>query len=99
MQPCLHLGSRMIQHRMKSGQTAVLGIDGGGTRSLAVAVDLKGKILATAKAGSLNFFAAGLAEARQNLKRLVNSVDRQLPTKTRVTRAVVGCAALFTDAT
>ena len=86
----------MIQRRMKSGQTAVLGIDGGGTRSLAVAVNLNGQILATAEAGSLNFFGAGLAEARQNLKRLVNSVDRQLPTKTRVTRVVVGCAALFT---
>ena len=99
MQPCLRLGSRVIQRRMKSSQTAVLGIDGGGTRSLAVATDLKGKILAAAKAGSLNFFGAGLAEARQNLKRLVNSVDRQLPTKTHVTRVVVGCAALFTDAT
>ncbi|HXT40458.1 MAG TPA: BadF/BadG/BcrA/BcrD ATPase family protein [Candidatus Angelobacter sp.] len=84
---------------MKSGQTAVLGIDGGGTRSLAVAVDLDGQILATAKAGSLNFFGAGLAEAQQNLKRLISSIDRQLPTKTRVTRVVVGCAALFTDAT
>jgi N-acetylglucosamine kinase-like BadF-type ATPase len=89
----------MIQHSVKSSQSAVLGIDGGGTRSLAVAVGLNGQTMATAEAGSLNFFGAGLAEARRNLERLVKSIERQLPAKTRITRVVVGCAALFADAT
>ena len=84
---------------MKQNRPVFIGIDGGGTRSLVVAIDRDGLVLAAAEAGSLNFFGAGLTEARRNLSRLVKSVERQLPAKTRVRRAVVGCAAFFTEAT
>ncbi|PYK63264.1 MAG: hypothetical protein DME21_03525 [Verrucomicrobia bacterium] len=75
-----------------------IGIDGGGTHSFAVAVDSSGKLLATARAGSLNFFSSGLPAARRNLKMLVRSLERQLPPDSRCKRAVVGCAALFSSA-
>ena len=78
---------------------AFIAIDGGGTHSLGVAVDTAGRVLAAAGAGSLNFFGSGLPNARRALKRLIESLERQLPPKTRIERIVVGCAALFSDAT
>jgi len=84
---------------MKPDARAFIGIDGGGTHSFAVGVDWSGRMLATAKAGSLNFFGAGLPTARRHLKRLRESLERQLPPKTQIDRIVVGCAALFSDAT
>jgi len=76
-----------------------IGLDGGGTHSFAIAVDSTGKRLASAEAGSLNFFGAGLPTARRHLKELSDSLKRQLPPKTQPSRIVVGCAALFSDAT
>ena len=76
-----------------------IGIDGGGTHSLAVAVDSTGRTLAMAEAGSLNFFGAGLPTARRNLKKLVSLLRRRLRPGTKFSRIVVGCAALFSDAT
>src|SRR5439155_2424932 len=83
---------------MNRNEPAVIGIDGGGTHSFAIAVDLAGKRSATAAAGSLNFFGSGLPSARQNLKMLIGSLKRQLRPKTPIDRIVVGCAALFADA-
>src|SRR5207247_6432977 len=61
-------------------QPVVTGIDGGGTHSVAVAVDPAGQVLAEARAGSLNFLSSGLTVARQNLKKLVGLLRRRLPT-------------------
>src|SRR6266566_6856992 len=80
-------------------QNVCIGLDGGGTHSFAVGVDSTGRMLARAEAGSLNFFGAGLPTARRHLKRLSESLERRLPPKTRIARTVVGCAALFSDAT
>ena len=84
---------------MKRNEPVFIGVDGGGTHSFAIAVDSTGRLLATAEAGSLNFFGASLPVARRHLKNLRGSLERQLPRKTQFTRIVVGCAALFSDAT
>jgi N-acetylglucosamine kinase-like BadF-type ATPase len=84
---------------MKRNGPVFIGIDGGGTYSFAMAVDSTGRRLATAEAGSLNFFGAGLPTARRHLKELSESLERQLPPTTQIARIVVGCAALFSDAT
>src|SRR6266851_7552244 len=84
---------------MKRKELLFIGIDGGGTHSFAIAVDSTGRILARAEAGSLNFFGAGLPTARRSLKKLSDSLERQLPPTTQIDRIVVGCAALFSDAT
>src|SRR6266568_3399241 len=85
--------------KMKRNDPAFIGLDGGGTHSFAIAVDSAGGKLATAKAGSLNFFGSGLPSARRNLKKLAASLKRQLRPETQIDRIVVGCAALFSDAT
>ena len=84
---------------MKRNEPFYIGIDGGGTHSFAFGVDSTGRLLATAEAGSLNFFGAGLPTARRQLKELSESLERQLPPNTQIDRIVVGCAALFSDAT
>jgi N-acetylglucosamine kinase-like BadF-type ATPase len=76
-----------------------IGIDGGGTRSLAIAVDPVGRLLASAESGSLNFFGTSLPSARRNLKVLSELLKQLLPPRTPIDRIVVGCAALFSDAT
>ena len=76
-----------------------LGVDGGATHSFAVAVAPDGHVQASARAGSLNFFGSGLKEARANLRRLLQSLRKQLPRETVIRRAVVGTAALFSEAT
>src|SRR5438309_7714334 len=81
---------------MKRTESAFIGLDGGGTHSLAIAVDSAGRKLAAAKAGSLNFLGSGLPSARRNLKKLAESLVREL---SQIDRIVVGCAALFSDAT
>src|SRR6266513_1219082 len=84
---------------MKRNELVFIGFDGGGTHSFAIAVDSTGRMLATAEAGSLNFFGAGLPTARGHLEKLDESLERQLPPRTQFDRVVVGCAGLFSDAT
>src|SRR5205814_3603011 len=74
-------------------QTVVIGMDGGGTHSLAVAVDFNGKARALARAGSLNFYGSGLSTARRTLKTLLRLLRNQLPPGTQLSRIVIGCAA------
>jgi N-acetylglucosamine kinase-like BadF-type ATPase len=84
---------------MSSYETTVIGIDGGGTHSIGVAADLEGLVIARARSGSLNFFGSGLAKARRNLKELTETLRRRIGSSRQTASAVVGCAALFSDAT
>lgn len=89
---------RPSPHR-HSAAPLFLGIDGGATRSLGVAVTAEGRVVAAAQAGSLNFLGTDLATARRSLRGLLGSLRTALPPGATFDRAVVGCAALFTDAT
>lgn len=77
----------------------VIGIDGGATYSFGVAVDLTGRALAAAKAGSLSFFGTPLQEARRSLTQLVRALETALPLGNVVVNAVIGSAALFSEST
>lgn len=85
--------------KIQDRKGVVLGVDGGGTHSLALAVNLGGAVLASSRGGSLNFFGSGLPSARRNLKTLIAKLRRRLPPGTEFHRIVVGCAALFSAAT
>ena len=65
---------KILSTELNPDRPVFLGIDGGGTHSFAAAIDSAGKVLATARAGSLNFFSAGLPVARHNLKKLARSI-------------------------
>ena len=90
---------KILSTEMNHHRPVFLGIDGGGTHSFAAAIDSAGKVLATARAGSLNYFSAGLPVARHNLKKLARSIERRLPPGAQFKKIVVGCAALFSEAT
>lgn len=77
----------------------VIGIDGGGTHSFAVAVTREGRILASSRSGSLNFFGTALPEVRRHLNELVRSIEVEVPLGARRIGAVVGSAALNEEAT
>ncbi|MDR2687110.1 MAG: hypothetical protein LBB75_05100 [Oscillospiraceae bacterium] len=51
-----------------------LGIDGGGSTTRAVLADARGEAAATARAGSLNYRAAGLEIARESLRSVMRQV-------------------------
>lgn len=77
----------------------MVGIDGGSTYSFGVAVDRTGCVLATARAGTMNFFGAGISEARRNLTELVRSLELKLPLGNHFEQIVLGSQALFVEAT
>jgi N-acetylglucosamine kinase-like BadF-type ATPase len=84
---------------MNHAQAVHLGIDGGATHSFAVAVAPDGRVRASTRAGSLNFHGSSLTEARAQLRLLLQSLRKQLPRETVIRRAVIGTAALFSEAT
>ena len=44
----------------------ILGVDGGGTKTLAAAADMDGRIVAETEFGSSNFKSSGFEKAREN---------------------------------
>ncbi|HEQ60779.1 MAG TPA: hypothetical protein ENN74_04130, partial [Firmicutes bacterium] len=47
-------------------EACYFGLDGGGTRTVAMLTDAAGKVLAFGRAGSTNYHTVGEAEARKN---------------------------------
>lgn len=77
----------------------IVGIDGGATYSFGVAVDREGKVLATARSGSLNFLGNSLTLARTHLSELAASLKKDLPAGADFNQICIGCAALSAEAT
>ncbi len=84
---------------MNTPPSVLLGIDGGATHSHGVAIAVDGRVLASVSAGSLNFFGSGLPQARASLAQLLEALEQALPRGTPCRHAVIGCAALFSEAT
>ena len=72
------------------GINFVIGVDGGGTKTVAVVADERGKIVARKDGGPTNYHAAGEKCARDNLKRLLAPLLRRY----RVRNIVFGFAGL-----
>ena len=73
----------------------ILGIDGGGTKTHALLVDLDGNILATAANGGANWERTGIAATQASLQEIVNRVlsDADL-TSSNITAATFGLAGI-----
>lgn len=74
-----------------------LGIDGGGTRTVAAVSDENGNILCRAEAGSINFYSVGTDIARKNLSDIVQRIEKELGDIT-FSGAFIGCSALDKEA-
>lgn len=74
-----------------------LGIDGGGTRTVAAVSDENSNILCRAESGSINFYSVGMDMARDNLSDVIKSIKNQLGDIV-FTGAFIGCSALDWEA-
>lgn len=74
-----------------------LGIDGGGTRTVAAVSDENSNILCRAAGGSINFYSVGMDMARDNLSDVIKSIKNQLGDIV-FTGAFIGCSALDWEA-
>ncbi|MBZ9578447.1 hypothetical protein KJA14_01205 [Patescibacteria group bacterium] len=69
----------------------VIGVDGGGTKTIAALGNLKGKILRLAKTGPSNLRNVGIKEAAQNIALAIKKV---LPKKGKILSAFIALAAV-----
>ncbi|MCD6339177.1 MAG: hypothetical protein J7M29_07355 [Verrucomicrobia bacterium] len=80
---------------MKPPRGYVIGIDGGGTRSRALAADLTGRILARAEGDALNYHTTSIDRFRASLAELLRRIRAALPPQSGpLLRLAVGAAAL-----
>ncbi|SEN81674.1 BadF/BadG/BcrA/BcrD ATPase family protein [Paenibacillus sp. OV219] len=59
-------------------QEVFLGIDGGGTHSTAIAVDMEGNVLAKVIGESINYYALGMQRARHHLTQIIEQIIEQI---------------------
>ena len=74
-----------------------LGIDGGGTKTVAVVKDEKGNIVITASGSTINFYSVGYENARINLSDLMNKIKAETKIDS-FAGAFIGCSALDCEA-
>lgn len=70
-----------------------LGVDGGGTKTIAVVSDEKGNIIASASGKTINFSTAGMMNARENLKNIVGELYEDTGIE-RYDAVFAGCSAV-----
>ncbi len=74
-----------------------LGIDGGGTRTVAAVSDEIGNILVKKEGKSINFYSVGMDTARKNLKDIIENIKSCLGVE-KFYSAFIGCSALDGEA-
>ncbi len=70
------------------GKPYVIGVDGGGTKTLAVAATLDGEVIATARSGPSNYQSAGRDAAARNIAQAIAEIAE-------ATAAPEGCLAIY----
>lgn len=53
----------------------IIGVDGGGSKSIGVAADESGRALAVYRGGGTNYYQTGMEQARWNLKEIVDALE------------------------
>ena len=53
----------------------IIGVDGGGSKSIGAAADLDGHVLAAYRGGGINYYQTGMDRARENLREIVNALE------------------------
>ena len=54
----------------------IIGVDGGGSKSIGAAADESGRVLAVYRGGGTNSYQIGAEQARRNLKEIVDALER-----------------------
>ncbi|NMP37449.1 MAG: hypothetical protein GX051_04910 [Clostridiales bacterium] len=71
-----------------------LGVDGGGSKTIAVVSDENGRVCAHEVGESINFYSVGYERAQQNMAQLVRTIETKLGIS-EFESAAVGVSALF----
>ncbi len=71
-----------------------LGVDGGGTKTLAVIVDAQGRECGHGRAGSANYASVGVEQALQNIHDAIQQAIREVPCSFPLTKAWLGLAGI-----
>ena len=71
-----------------------LGVDGGGSKTLAVVVDAQGRECGHGRAGSANYVAVGLEQAVQNVYAAIRQAMSNVPCALPLTKAWLGLAGV-----
>lgn len=66
---------------VENSQKYVIGVDGGGTKTVAILADFQGKTLKRIEAGSTNPYKLGMEKATLNLKQILFKVSKSFPEK------------------
>ena len=74
-----------------------LGIDGGGTKTVAAVADEKGNYLFSQVGKTINFYSVGMDAARKNLAALIAEIDAVIGTD-KFDNVFIGCSALDAQA-
>lgn len=74
-----------------------LGIDGGGTNTVAVVTDKKGDLITTKVGSTINFYSVGYENARKNLSELINEITAETKISS-FSGVFIGCSALDCEA-
>lgn len=74
-----------------------LGIDGGGTRTVAVVTDKNGNIITSQSGATINFYSVGYENARKNLSELICKIKTEAHIEA-FKGAFIGCSALDCEA-
>ena len=88
----VHSSTTIKEHVNRSSLT--LGIDGGGSKTLAVVVDADGQEVGRGLAGSANYMAVGLEQAIQNITSAVTIATQQLEKPISIQKAWLGLAGV-----
>ena len=70
----------------------VIGVDGGGSKTIAAAVSMDGTVLAVQKGNGINYHNIGMEKARENLFGIVSSLEKECGAE--CTALSIGSAAL-----
>lgn len=76
----------------------ILGIDGGGTTAVALAVDFSGKVSSRRYGSSINYYSLGMEVARANFAALLESLKQDLGGQ-KIESIFIGMSALSGEAT
>ena len=71
-----------------------LGVDGGGSKTLAVIVDAQGRECGRGRAGSANYASVGVEQALQNIHDAIQQASREVPCAFPLTKAWLGLAGI-----
>lgn len=86
----------MTEEQTLSAPLGFLGIDGGGSKTLAILVDEQGRELGRGQAGSANYANVGLEQAKASIYQAVAAARAQAPGPVEVRNAWIGLAGIDT---